>query len=632
MKTISNFLAISILALCFIGVSDAEEIHVWDTYEITFTAENTYINPYLEVETWVRLTGPAESGFDKKKIWGFWDGGSLFRVRVTATVPGQWTWESGSNQSDKGLTGKNGTFTAKAWTEAEKEQNPNRRGTIRPTPNNRAFMYADGTPFFVIGDTHWASSTWRLPFTGEDPPEGYLINKDNYSFEGAIQTLRKLGFNCITTIFSHPGWNYSDGKPSHYVDCKGKTIRQAKEKTGEPDRVRGMHDEDGNMPFLFTVKSGCPEDLMPDYDRINPAYWKNLDKKFQYAQDNGIIWYAEAARRDHGQAWKEYFEWPESYARYLNYLQARYGTYNMIFSVMHGDNAAHTITFDEWNEAFDYWHEYYGDLPFGQVQSIMAKSSLRDFGHITEHPWLHTHTVGNKPKDHGMMENLIKIWNKEPHIPGFCNKPYYVNFNANHNSVGGTELPPSNSPRDNYFGRAHAYGHVLSGGLPGHIIGTGSRWDNSKEEANDPDYPGGWETMHYPIMEQATYLKDMILSTGMAYRNLELATSDLSSPKAPGSILESLDGWSHMVRTTDKKLAFLYFENEATSRQTVSGFLPNEEYRAKWLDPRRGKWIHMGDDGILKSDSEGNLLLPDFPVRESKGDNDWAARLMVKGF
>lgn len=618
---------ILVFGLC--GLLKAQEIHVWDTYELIFKAEGSYTNPYMEVESWVLLTGPAGSGFEGKKVWGFWDGEDVFKVRLTATIPGKWIWVSGSNQMDNGLNGKSGSFFANEWTEEEKNQNPNRRGTVRPTINNRAFMYADGTPFFLLSDTHWGASSWRLPWAGEEPPQDLEIDIRNYSFESAIQTLKRIGFNSLSMIFAHPGWNYSDGKPPHFVDCNGKTVRLAKEKTGEPDRVRGMHDEQGNMPFFFTAKSGCPEDTMPDYDKINPAYWKNIDRKFQYMQDNGFVCYAEAARRDHGQAWKAYFKWPETYARYLNYLQARYGTYNMIFSLMHGDNNKHSISFDEWNEAFDYWHAYYGGMPFEQVQTLMAESTLRDFGHVTEHPWMEAHTVGNKPKHHGMEENLVEIWNKKPHIPVFCNEPYYVNFNKSWNSVGG-EIPPPNSERDNYLARAHHYGLVLSGSLPGMIVGTGSRWDNSKEEPADPDYPGGWETMYYPIMNQATYMKEWILSADTAYRNLELAKDDLSSPRAPGK-LESLDGWSHMMRTPDKNLVFLYFENNAAANQTVSGMLANKEYNAQWWNPRTGEWIDMSSGGTLKTNDNGSLILPSFPESTAE-NNDWAARLMDEDF
>ena len=49
----------------------------------------------------------------------FWDGGATFRVRLTASEPGTWTWTSGSNQDDAGLNGHTGRFVAEAWTEAD---------------------------------------------------------------------------------------------------------------------------------------------------------------------------------------------------------------------------------------------------------------------------------------------------------------------------------------------------------------------------------------------------------------------------------------------------------------------------------------------------------------------------------
>lgn len=59
-------------------------MHVWEKVEITLRAQNTYSNPYTEVEVWVDLKGP---GLDKR-VYGFWDGEAIFRVRVLAQAPG----------------------------------------------------------------------------------------------------------------------------------------------------------------------------------------------------------------------------------------------------------------------------------------------------------------------------------------------------------------------------------------------------------------------------------------------------------------------------------------------------------------------------------------------------------------
>ena len=85
-----------------------EEVHVFEIKEITLEAKNEYQNPYTEIECWVELTGP---GF-KKRIYGFWDGGNTFRIRIAATKPGEWTWTSGSNQTDIRLNKKSGSFSA----------------------------------------------------------------------------------------------------------------------------------------------------------------------------------------------------------------------------------------------------------------------------------------------------------------------------------------------------------------------------------------------------------------------------------------------------------------------------------------------------------------------------------------
>ena len=108
--------------------------HVWELQEIELRAAQPYANAYVEVETWIELKGPGFS----KRIYGFWDGGDVFRVRFVATAPGQWSWTSASNQpADAGLNGKSGGFTARQWSEAEKLGNANRRGFLRSTPNAR---------------------------------------------------------------------------------------------------------------------------------------------------------------------------------------------------------------------------------------------------------------------------------------------------------------------------------------------------------------------------------------------------------------------------------------------------------------------------------------------------------------
>ena len=158
LRSVATFLLAAAAALA------APAAHVWEKQELTFTSEHSWANPYTDVVVWVDLTGP---GF-KKRIYGFWDGGHTFRVRLLAPTPGAWTWQSGSIPSDSGLAGKQGEFTAVAWSEEEKQKNPLRRGFVRATANQHAIELADGTAFFIIGDTWYSAATSRFLWHDDD--------------------------------------------------------------------------------------------------------------------------------------------------------------------------------------------------------------------------------------------------------------------------------------------------------------------------------------------------------------------------------------------------------------------------------------------------------------------------------
>ena len=88
LRKIRAYFILGIFLIIQISCSQIDQYHVWETVELTFQSEETYTNPYIDVEFWVMLNGP---GFNKR-IEGFWDGGNVYKVRVTATLPGEWSW------------------------------------------------------------------------------------------------------------------------------------------------------------------------------------------------------------------------------------------------------------------------------------------------------------------------------------------------------------------------------------------------------------------------------------------------------------------------------------------------------------------------------------------------------------
>jgi hypothetical protein len=84
MKSLQRLLTV-LPFMSLTAVANPPAIHVWEMQEITFQAKNSYKNAYTDATVWVDLSGP---GFNKK-VYGFWDGGNTFRVRVVATKPGK---------------------------------------------------------------------------------------------------------------------------------------------------------------------------------------------------------------------------------------------------------------------------------------------------------------------------------------------------------------------------------------------------------------------------------------------------------------------------------------------------------------------------------------------------------------
>lgn len=607
-----------ILLLGFISCNNETiNVHVFEIHEITLTASENYKNPYTDVKCWVDLQGPDF----EKRIYGFWDGGKTFKVRVTATCPGKWEWISGSDdQYDEGLNKQAGSFYAESWSEEEKAMNPNRRGFIGPTPSGHALQYADGTPFFFIGDTWWAASTWRYPLTGIAPDNHWQPGPQNHSLENMIRYRQKQGYNSVGLIACYPNWN-ADQYPATYIDENGIAIRQAWEKFGS-NTAKDMHDENGNLPFQ--LKSGGP---LADFDKINPAYFQSLDKKMDYLDSVGFVPFLETVRRDHGPSWKAYFDWPGSFTRYIQYIVARYGAFNLIFSPIHLDwiPPKFSLSKEEFSEALIAWHNEFGELPYGQpVTSLINPATHIIYGTGDEVPWLTMHSVGNNPRNHAVCPLLEEQFHITPPKPTANLEAYYPGWDQSPNRVAG-EMAERNSERDNYFGRAQAWGSVLSGALTGHIYGTGA-YDGTTVGEPEGSRPLIWDALQYPAGKQVGYLRKFIESESDNYQDLILASNDIHPRKSKGSQPDGLDGWAFMMKTQDKKLAMLYFENKCEI-PSISGFIPNKEHELTWFDPLTGLWK---DSLKMLTDDEGNISLKEFPDGENISLKDWSLKITTE--
>ncbi len=126
------------------------KIEKWRVGEITFTAQDTYTDPFMENDLSVTFT--SENGTVLVRP-AFWDGENVWKVRFAPTETGKWTYKTYSlNKADKGLHNIEGELECVDYTG---DLEIYKRGFVKVSENKRYFVYDDGTPFYYLGDTHW---------------------------------------------------------------------------------------------------------------------------------------------------------------------------------------------------------------------------------------------------------------------------------------------------------------------------------------------------------------------------------------------------------------------------------------------------------------------------------------------
>jgi len=125
----------------------------WVALEISFESSITYTKPLYQAELDVLFTAPTG---EVMKMPGFWDGGTTWKVRFAPTMYGVWTYKTTcTDTANTGLNGQEGKIGCNIY---KGDLAIYQHGFVKAETGKRYFMYADGTPFFYLGDTHWTMS------------------------------------------------------------------------------------------------------------------------------------------------------------------------------------------------------------------------------------------------------------------------------------------------------------------------------------------------------------------------------------------------------------------------------------------------------------------------------------------
>jgi len=219
-----------------IHLSGSSSYSQWQPFEMWFVRHNTGANPYLADPIFAHFISPDGQDY---RIEGFWNGDSTWGIRFCLTQVGNWQYY---------VYEKDSSLIAQSSLECTPSS---LHGFLRVDPQNpHRFMYSDGTPFFLMGDTNWDGMSGGVDFETRFKP---------YVDQRSLQ-----GFNTVNLIVANDRYDYSAN-------------------------------EGGNVFYMPTPTSR-------DHDKLNPAYFDWMDKRVSYCNEHGIIpslffsWSSELAK------------------------------------------------------------------------------------------------------------------------------------------------------------------------------------------------------------------------------------------------------------------------------------------------------------------------------------------------
>jgi len=128
--------------------------------EWSIDSRKAYADPFNDVDVDVVFSRGKQSW----RVPTFWHGGNRWTVRFAPPEPGEYAFHlESTDRRNADLNGHGGRVTITAY----RGLNPLlRHGMLRVSANRRYFTFADGTPFYWLGDTWWMGLSDRLPWDG----------------------------------------------------------------------------------------------------------------------------------------------------------------------------------------------------------------------------------------------------------------------------------------------------------------------------------------------------------------------------------------------------------------------------------------------------------------------------------
>ena len=521
---------------------------LWSPVEITLTSSKDYNNPYLDTEIDAVFT---HSDGTKISLPGFWKEGKTWAVRFSPTKVGKWEYViTCKDTSNTGLT-KTGVINAVASTS---DTEIARRGFVTTVKDQHYYQYADGTPFFWLGDTNWQAFS-----------------------------------NVSTTVCNYPGCTCSS-QFKHIVDDridKGFTVYQTYFVPGAGNGEKSIWN-DGR------------------YEKPNTEVFnEKVDYMFEYLGEQGMV--IALGLGCHNSTMKTMKL--DAFLRFTRYIVARYACYSIVWitgqeitdltaSITSGYTA-----FDCYFEAAELVEELDGYkhpnsahmYPMNSTDARAIRLDMSDWHDSWTLQGGHGATVKLKTFYGGYYKTALSGFTK-PFIEGEVN---YEDINC-----GGFTGYDAN--------RMSAW-KAMTCGAAGFTYGVTGIWANCFSTRTFTGWYDGESSYNYepwymgldkPGSYEMYYMKEFFLDLGNWWELIPQYTNT-----AEASFLDR-EACTYM-RTEDKAVAIAYFYAGDQSTGIIRSLDETKTYTAYWFNPLTGKYIKIEEN--IKP-ARGMYTVPEKPT------------------
>jgi hypothetical protein len=247
------------------------ETPIWQVAEVELLSAVARSEPTQACELRATFTGPSGR---VRRVLGFWDGGSTWRVRFAPDEEGTWTGVTTcTDTADVGLH----DVPLEIHVAGPRGATPfDRHGPVRVAGSGRHFVHADGEPFLWLADTCWNGP----------------LRSDDEEWRHYLRERTRQGFSAVQWVATQ-----------YLASVEG--------------------DRDGRLPYSGRERIA-----------IDPAFFQRLDGKMRAIRDAGLLgvpvllWAAEWREEAAINATNPGYDLPEDQAILLaRHMVARWDAY-----------------------------------------------------------------------------------------------------------------------------------------------------------------------------------------------------------------------------------------------------------------------------------------------------------------